>query len=174
MTGKNRHLLSLSKLVKNMANKEGKIVVVVGTMADDERIYGNVNMPVVMQTRGPAETGHTKRRRLYSVLRAGWTRIVWQRKTSLKPDTRHFRSSAGHSRRATSSCTTATLNSNGQAEHEGQEEGEEEERGEKERKREEVWRRERKKVVEEGGRRVERKVVTDVTDSQEQQKEEEK
>ena len=43
----------MSKLDKNTANKEGKIEVVAGTMANDERIYGTVNMPVVMQARRP-------------------------------------------------------------------------------------------------------------------------
>merc|ERR1712137_805128 len=39
MTRRNRPPLSLSKLVKSLENKEGKIAVVVGTITDDKRIY---------------------------------------------------------------------------------------------------------------------------------------
>merc|ERR1712060_563183 len=35
----NRPPLSLSKLASSMANKEGKIAVVVGTVTDDKRLY---------------------------------------------------------------------------------------------------------------------------------------
>ena len=55
MHEKNGPPLSLSKIVKNMANKEGKIAVVAGTMTDDERIHRTVNMPVVMQAKVPAD-----------------------------------------------------------------------------------------------------------------------
>mmetsp|Transcript_100804 Transcript_100804/g.325355 ORF Transcript_100804/g.325355 Transcript_100804/m.325355 type:complete len:188 (+) Transcript_100804:85-648(+) len=36
---RNRPPLSLSKLIKNMQKKEGKIAVVVGTVTDDKRVY---------------------------------------------------------------------------------------------------------------------------------------
>merc|ERR1712137_1094499 len=39
MTRRNKPPLSLSKLVKSMENKDGKIAVVVGTITDDKRIY---------------------------------------------------------------------------------------------------------------------------------------
>merc|ERR1711920_213181 len=39
MTRRNKPPLSLSKFVKSMENKEGKIAVVVGTITDDKRIY---------------------------------------------------------------------------------------------------------------------------------------
>ncbi|CAE8616306.1 unnamed protein product [Polarella glacialis] len=39
MSGRNKPPLSLSKLGKFMANKEGKIAVVVGTVTDDKRMY---------------------------------------------------------------------------------------------------------------------------------------
>mmetsp|Transcript_66143 Transcript_66143/g.204691 ORF Transcript_66143/g.204691 Transcript_66143/m.204691 type:complete len:187 (+) Transcript_66143:70-630(+) len=46
MTRKNRPPLSLSKLIKNMANKEGKIACVVGTVTDDKRVYEVPKMSV--------------------------------------------------------------------------------------------------------------------------------
>merc|ERR1711971_553055 len=39
MSGRNKPPLSLSKLIKNMANKEGKTATVVGTVTDDKRVY---------------------------------------------------------------------------------------------------------------------------------------
>merc|ERR1712190_281456 len=39
MAGRNKPPISLQKLSKNMANKEGKIAVVVGTVTDDKRLY---------------------------------------------------------------------------------------------------------------------------------------
>merc|ERR1719436_1905779 len=39
MTRRNKPPLSLSKLVKSMEGKDGKIAVVVGTITDDKRIY---------------------------------------------------------------------------------------------------------------------------------------
>ena len=42
------------EFVKSMANREGQSAVVAVTMADDERIYETVNMPMVKQARGPA------------------------------------------------------------------------------------------------------------------------
>ncbi|CAE8599350.1 unnamed protein product [Polarella glacialis] len=39
MSGRNKPPLSLSKLGKFMANKDGKIAVVVGTVTDDKRMY---------------------------------------------------------------------------------------------------------------------------------------
>merc|ERR1719362_690451 len=39
MTKKNRPPVSLSKLIKNLENKDGKIAVVVGTITDDKRVY---------------------------------------------------------------------------------------------------------------------------------------
>merc|ERR1719183_1690251 len=39
MSGRNKPPLSLSKLIKNMAKKEGKIACVVGTVTDDKRVY---------------------------------------------------------------------------------------------------------------------------------------
>mmetsp|Transcript_114929 Transcript_114929/g.320163 ORF Transcript_114929/g.320163 Transcript_114929/m.320163 type:complete len:187 (-) Transcript_114929:89-649(-) len=39
MSKRNRPPLSLSKLIKNMENKDGKIAVCVGTVTDDKRIY---------------------------------------------------------------------------------------------------------------------------------------
>ena len=39
MSGKNRPPLSLSKLSKQMASKEGKTAVVVGTVTDDKRLF---------------------------------------------------------------------------------------------------------------------------------------
>ncbi|CAK9097075.1 60S ribosomal protein L18 (Fragment) [Durusdinium trenchii] len=39
MSNRNRPPLSLSKLIKNMQNKEGKIAVVVGKITDDKRVY---------------------------------------------------------------------------------------------------------------------------------------
>ena len=53
VTRKNRTLLFLSKLVKSMANKKGQSADVAGTMADGERIYETVKMPMVKQARGP-------------------------------------------------------------------------------------------------------------------------
>merc|ERR1711988_1818495 len=38
-SGRNKPPLSLSKLIKNMQKKEGKIACVVGTVTDDERVY---------------------------------------------------------------------------------------------------------------------------------------
>ncbi|CAJ1358162.1 unnamed protein product [Effrenium voratum] len=46
MSGRNRPPLSLSKLQKNMANKEGKTAVVVGTVTDDKRLYEVPKMSV--------------------------------------------------------------------------------------------------------------------------------
>mmetsp|Transcript_3903 Transcript_3903/g.11422 ORF Transcript_3903/g.11422 Transcript_3903/m.11422 type:complete len:187 (-) Transcript_3903:83-643(-) len=46
MTRRNRPPLSLSKLVMNMAKKEGKIAVCVGTVTDDKRIYEVPKMTV--------------------------------------------------------------------------------------------------------------------------------
>lgn len=39
MSDRNRPPLSLSKLIKNMENKDGKIAVVVGKVTDDKRVY---------------------------------------------------------------------------------------------------------------------------------------
>merc|ERR1719382_125062 len=39
MTRRNKPPLSLSKLIKSMENKDGKIAVIVGTVTDDKRIY---------------------------------------------------------------------------------------------------------------------------------------
>merc|ERR1711879_521749 len=39
MSTRNKPPLSLSKLIKNMKNKEGKIACVAGTVTDDERVY---------------------------------------------------------------------------------------------------------------------------------------
>merc|ERR1712060_344248 len=39
MAGRNKPPISLQKLIKNMANKDGKIAVVVGTVTDDKRVY---------------------------------------------------------------------------------------------------------------------------------------
>merc|ERR1719297_237142 len=39
MARRNKPPLSLSKLIKNMASKDGKIAVVVGTVTDDKRVY---------------------------------------------------------------------------------------------------------------------------------------
>merc|ERR1712187_84971 len=39
MSGRNKPPLSLSRLLKNMENKEGKIACVVGTVTDDKRVY---------------------------------------------------------------------------------------------------------------------------------------
>eukprot|EP00972_Heterocapsa_arctica_P055543 8193625-Heterocapsa_arctica.AAC.1 len=39
MSARNKPPLSLSKLIKNMEKKEGKVAVVVGTVTDDKRIY---------------------------------------------------------------------------------------------------------------------------------------
>mmetsp|Transcript_14300 Transcript_14300/g.32517 ORF Transcript_14300/g.32517 Transcript_14300/m.32517 type:complete len:188 (+) Transcript_14300:111-674(+) len=39
MARRNKAPLSLSRLIKNMENKEGKIAVVVGSVTDDKRIY---------------------------------------------------------------------------------------------------------------------------------------
>eukprot|EP00928_Gymnodinium_smaydae_P090506 TRINITY_DN742_c0_g1_i2.p2 TRINITY_DN742_c0_g1~~TRINITY_DN742_c0_g1_i2.p2 ORF type:complete len:187 (+),score=57.01 TRINITY_DN742_c0_g1_i2:669-1229(+) len=39
MSGRNKPPLSLSKLIKNMGNKDGKIACVVGTVTDDKRVY---------------------------------------------------------------------------------------------------------------------------------------
>merc|ERR1712137_534044 len=39
MTRRNKPPLSLSKLIKSMENKDGKIAVVVGTVTDDKRIF---------------------------------------------------------------------------------------------------------------------------------------
>merc|ERR1711976_695642 len=38
-TRRNKPPLSLSKLIKSMENKDGKIAVIVGTVTDDKRIY---------------------------------------------------------------------------------------------------------------------------------------
>eukprot|EP00439_Symbiodinium_sp_Y106_P071804 s105_g13.t1 len=46
MSGRNRPPLSLSKLAKQMANKEGKTAVVVGTVTDDKRLYDVPSMSV--------------------------------------------------------------------------------------------------------------------------------
>ncbi|CAK9102029.1 60S ribosomal protein L18 (Fragment) [Durusdinium trenchii] len=39
MSGRNRPPLSLSKLIKHMDGKDGKVAVVVGTVTDDKRVY---------------------------------------------------------------------------------------------------------------------------------------
>merc|ERR1711862_257439 len=39
MSGRNKPPLSLSKLIKNMGNKDGKIACVVGTVTDDKRVF---------------------------------------------------------------------------------------------------------------------------------------
>merc|ERR1719236_236453 len=39
MARRNKPPLSLSKLIKNMANKDGKIATVVGTITDDKRVF---------------------------------------------------------------------------------------------------------------------------------------
>ena len=39
MSGRNKPPVSISRLIKNMANKEGKVAVVVGTITDDKRVY---------------------------------------------------------------------------------------------------------------------------------------
>merc|ERR1719240_603531 len=38
-SGRNKPPLSLSKLIKNMQKKEGKVACVVGTVTDDERVF---------------------------------------------------------------------------------------------------------------------------------------
>merc|ERR1719329_1443884 len=39
MSGRNKVPVSLSKLAKNMENKDGKIACVVGTITDDKRLF---------------------------------------------------------------------------------------------------------------------------------------
>merc|ERR1712183_1070863 len=39
MSGRNKPPLSLSKLIKNMSSKDGKIACVVGTVTDDKRVF---------------------------------------------------------------------------------------------------------------------------------------
>ena len=39
MSGRNKPPVSVSRLIKNMANKDGKIAVVVGKITDDKRVY---------------------------------------------------------------------------------------------------------------------------------------
>merc|ERR1711879_631114 len=39
MSGRNKPPLSLSKLIKNMEKKDGKIATVVGTVTDDKRVF---------------------------------------------------------------------------------------------------------------------------------------
>mmetsp|Transcript_6131 Transcript_6131/g.6601 ORF Transcript_6131/g.6601 Transcript_6131/m.6601 type:complete len:124 (-) Transcript_6131:22-393(-) len=46
MTRRNRPPLSMSKLVLNMKNKDGKLACVVGTVTDDKRIYEVPKMTV--------------------------------------------------------------------------------------------------------------------------------
>jgi len=46
MSGRNKPPLSLSKLVKNMKKKDGKIACVVGTVTDDTRVYDVPKMSV--------------------------------------------------------------------------------------------------------------------------------
>merc|ERR1719222_853265 len=46
MARRNKPPLSLSKLVKNMAKKDGKIACVVGTVTDDIRVYDVPKMSV--------------------------------------------------------------------------------------------------------------------------------
>merc|ERR1719359_2709420 len=46
MSGRNKVPVSVSKLAKNMENKEGKIAVVVGTITSDRRLYEVPKMSV--------------------------------------------------------------------------------------------------------------------------------